>query len=138
MLMIDPEPVRLMRATEEREAVKLRGQIKRLRKQLSSHQQRIAILDDVLQCCQPADDRQGGSGSPRRASSSTMVGRCRAVITVLDIHGDMTPRKLLPLVCDEFGEALLPHQLRAVLRKYTNVFERREGRHGMWGLKTVS
>jgi len=138
MLVIDPEPVRLMRATEQREAAKIKGQIKRLRKQLSNRQERIAILDDVLQCCHQADPRTLTVMSSNRASSATMVARCRAVISVLDTHGDMSPRDLLPKVGDELEAPLLPHQLRAVLRKYSNVFERRVGRHGVWGLKRVS
>ena len=159
---IDPGPVRAMRAQEEAEAQKLRAQIAQLQEQLAVREARIAVLDEVLTRCKVALEAvlppQAAAAlaeaqvqtsaaaaaavsvpappppEPRRATASSMEERRAAVEAIFRRHGDMTPRDLLPLVNDELGEELLPHQLRAVLRKYTRLFEGRADQHGIWGL----
>ena len=145
---IDPGPVRAMRAQEEAAAVKLRDQIAALQEQLAVREARIAVLDEVLSRCQVELDAVFPEGislvastappepepSRLRATASSMAERRDAVADIFGSHGDLSPRDLLPMVNDVLGEELLAHQLRAVLRKYTALFESRPDRHGVWGL----
>ncbi|MEL6348907.1 MAG: hypothetical protein AAFV53_37735 [Myxococcota bacterium] len=153
--VIDPGPVQRMREQEEVEADKLRVQIAQLQEQLAVREARIAVLDEVLKSCQvdvvvasppsssssspPASASSSASSSSSkpnvRATASSMEERKDAVVQVFQTQGDMAPRDLLPLVNDVLGEALLYHQLRAVLRKYKSLFESRPDQHGIWGLK---
>lgn len=149
---IDPSPVRAMRAQEESAAMKLREQIAQLQEQLAVREARIAVLDEVLSRCKVTLDAVLPEGislavehaapapaePPRsRATASSMAERRAAVVGVFRSHGDMSPRDLLPLVNDALGEELMPHQLRAVLRKYKSLFESRADQHGIWGLVSV-
>ena len=149
MSFIDPEPVRVMRAQEEDEAEKLRGEIARLSEQLSVREARISVLDEVLSRCkverpvflvEPEPDPEPEPilelelEARSRTSSSGMAERRDAVVAMFEQHGDMTPRDLLPLLNDHLGEELVAHQLRAVLRKFKMLFESRADQHGIWGL----
>lgn len=144
--LIDPGPVRAMRAHEETAAAALRAQIAELQEQLSVREARIAVLDEVLSRCQIDHDLQPSdaavlfkaAAAPEpvraRATASSMADRRDVVVEIFERHGDMSPRDLLPLVNTALGEELLAHQLRAVLRKYKAVFESRADQHGIWGL----
>ena len=150
MSFIDPKPVRVMRAQEEAEAETLRVEIARLSELLSVREARIAVLDEVLSRCQVAvlpevppvsETESGPVPDPilelelrQRTTASGMAERRDAVVAVFENHGDMTPRKLLPLVNGVLGEELVAHQLRAVLRKFKQLFESRQDQHGIWGL----
>jgi uncharacterized small protein (DUF1192 family) len=150
MSFIDPGPVRVMRAQEEAEAEKLRAEIARLSELLSVREARIAVLDEVLSRCKVEVVRPPPPPpqlepelevvsvleleSRQRTTASGMAERREAVVAMFKKHGDMTPRDLLPLVNDELGEELVAHQLRAVLRKFKDLFESRPDQHGIWGL----
>ena len=45
----------------------------------------------------------------------------------------MKPSDLLPLASEAIGVEVEPHQLRAILRRFDQVFEGK-AEHGMWGL----
>jgi len=147
---IDPEPVRVMRAQEEAEAETLRAEIARLSEQLSVREARIAVLDEVLSRCavtppplptpapaviDPVEPTLLELEVRQRTTASGMAERRKTVVAIFEEHGDMTPRDLLPLVNAELGEELVAHQLRAVLRKFKDLFESRKDQHGIWGLK---
>lgn len=150
MSFIDPEPVRVMRAQEEAEAETLRAEIARLSEQLSVREARIAVLDEVLSRCSVTPPPQPSPSlivpAPvelsvldlevrQRTTASGMAERRKTVVAIFEKHGDMTPRDLLPMVNAELGEELVAHQLRAVLRKFKDLFESRKDQHGIWGLK---
>ena len=147
---IDPEPVRVMRAQEEAAAETLRAEIDRLTGHLSVREARISVLDEVLSRCAvipplvpapspavlaPTELSVIDLDVRQRTTASGMAERQKTVVAIFERHGDMTPRDLLPLVNDELGEELVAHQLRAVLRKFKDLFESRQDQHGIWGLK---
>ena len=68
-----------------------------------------------------------------RATKAEMEHRKKVVVRILKKRGDMTPKDLNPLVDEVLGKPLEAHHLRAVLRRFTKIFEAKE-EHGLWGL----
>ena len=68
-----------------------------------------------------------------RATKAEMVLRKKVVAGVLKEKGDMTPKDLNPIVDTVLGKPLEPHHLRAVLRRFSDIFETKK-EHGLWGL----
>jgi hypothetical protein len=68
-----------------------------------------------------------------RATKAEMSLRKKVVAGVLKEKGDMTPKDLNPLVDSILGKPLESHHLRAVLRRFSDIFETKK-EHGLWGL----
>jgi len=61
-----------------------------------------------------------------------MNNRREVVRDLLNQNGPMQPRELLSLAQRELGESFEAHHLRAVLRKYTDIFAPSPQQHGLW------
>ena len=68
-----------------------------------------------------------------RATKAEMSHRKKIVALILRDKGDLTPKDLNPLVDEALGKPLEPHHLRAVLRRFSDIFETKK-EHGLWGL----
>ena len=62
-----------------------------------------------------------------------MQRRRNVLVSIFKEYGSMKPSDLLPLVSEAVGTEVEPHQLRAILRRFDQVFEGK-AEHGMWGL----
>ena len=65
-------------------------------------------------------------GKKKRAPRATKVEmdhRKKVVAGILKEKGDMTPKDLNPMVDEILGKPLEPHHLRAVLRRFSMLFE---------------
>ena len=76
---------------------------------------------------------QGKKKRAARATKAEMEHRKKVVVRILHKKGDMTPKDLNPIVDESLGKPLEAHHLRAVLRRFTDIFETKE-EHGLWGL----
>ena len=75
-------------------------------------------------------------GKKKRAARATKVEmshRKKVVALILKDKGDLTPKDLNPMVDDSLGKPLESHHLRAVLRRFSDIFETKK-EHGLWGL----
>ena len=68
-----------------------------------------------------------------RATKAEMEHRKKVIVRILKQKGDMTPKDLNPIVDEALGKPLERHHLRAVLRRFTEIFEAKKD-HGFWGL----
>ena len=68
-----------------------------------------------------------------RATKAEMSHRKKTVALILKDKGDLTPKDLNPMVDEALGKPLESHHLRAVLRRFSDIFETKK-EHGIWGL----
>ena len=68
-----------------------------------------------------------------RATKAEMSHRKKVVALILKDKGDLTPKDLNPMVDEALGKPLEAHHLRAVLRRFDDIFETKK-EHGLWGL----
>lgn len=68
-----------------------------------------------------------------RATKAEMSQRKKVVALILKDKGDLTPKDLNPMVDEALGKPLEAHHLRAVLRRFDDIFETKK-EHGLWGL----
>jgi hypothetical protein len=70
-----------------------------------------------------------------RTTKKEMERRRQMVGLTFHRHGDLSAKELQPLVEELLGYEMEPHHLRAVLRKFTQDFIKKDD-HGIWGLTT--
>mgnify|MGYP005667209267 CR=1 FL=1 len=147
MAEIDLEIIRFKREEAFRESEEIRAQIQSLQERLIEKQARIGVYDELLGGTAHSSSVRSLPSRPKTPSSlrpvkrergprttkAEMVHRKQVVAGVFAEHGDLQPKHLLPLVQDALGHPLEAHHLRAVLRRYSEVFQQR-AEHGLWGL----
>ena len=147
---INLEQIKNMRSQFRKEAESIRNQINTLQTQLIQCEERVQVYDELLkgQVISPEqlsvqghsrfstdDDGLGPIKKSRtaRTTKAEMQRRRNVLVSIFKEYGSMKPSDLLPLVSEAVGTEVEPHQLRAILRRFDEVFEGK-AEHGMWGL----
>lgn len=151
MSNINFEQIKIMREQFRREADSLKQQIQQLQTQLIQCEERVQVYNELLkgevstpeqlavQVTQLADDNYSdGLSEPKKSRTSRttkaeMHRRRDILISIFQQNGSLKPSDLLPLVTEAIGVEVEPHQLRAILRRFANIFEGK-AEHGVWGL----
>ena len=143
---ININEIRNLREFSAKKVVEITEQIQSLEAQLVAFKERVKVYDELLNGIVPALDKSTISkvetslSSKKRAPRSTKIemDRRRKIIgKILFKQGDMQPKDLLSMVSEELDYTLESHHLRAVLRRFTDVFMPCVDRHGYWGLTPV-
>ena len=147
---INLEQIKNMRAQFRKEAESIRSQINVLQTQLIQCEERVQVYDELLKGQVPSPEQLTMQGQGRfhtdddglmatkksrtaRTTKAEMQRRRNVLVSIFKEHGSMKPSDLLPLVSEAVGTEVEPHQLRAILRRFDQVFEGK-AEHGMWGL----
>ena len=140
---INIREIRNLREESAKKVVEITDKIQSLEAQLVAFKERVKVYDELLNGVIPTLDEATESkvetplSSKKRAPRSTkleMDRRRKVIGKILFKQGDMQPKDLLSMVSEELDYTLESHHLRAVLRRFTDVFMPCVDRHGYWGL----
>jgi hypothetical protein len=148
---INLKKIREMREKFHQEANSIKVQIQLLQTQLIQCKERVRVYEELLvgEMTSPGDMTvgtpdpfQNGHASKRsslfvsrstRTTKAEMTRRKNILVSILQEQGSMQPRDLLPLASEAIGTEVESHHLRAILRRFDEIFEAKE-EHGVWGL----
>lgn len=149
---INLQQIKTIREQFRKEAESLKQQIQLLQTQLIQCEARVQVYNELLKGEVSTPENLSmhmnpdavtvaveNTASPKksrttRTTKAEMHRRRDIVIKIFKQNGSMKPSDLLPIVSDSIGVDIEPNQLRAILQRFANIFERKE-EHGIWGLK---
>lgn len=143
---INIDEIRLLREQSAKKVVEIAAQIQQLEEKLVAFKERVKVYDELLNGTNLSIDRaivvdEGTTTeAKKRAPRSTKIEmdrRRKTIGQILFKQGDMQPKELLQEVSEKLGYTLESHHLRAVLRRFTDVFMPCTDRHGYWGLTSL-
>ena len=152
---INLQQIKTIREQFRKEAESLKQQIQLLQTQLIQCEARVQVYNELLKgevstpenlsmhmsqdSVMVAVETNSGPRKSRttRTTKAEMHRRRDIIIKIFKQNGNMKPSDLLPIVSDSIGVDIEPNQLRAILQRFANFFERKE-EHGIWGLKQDS
>ena len=136
MSSINKNEIRLLLANSVDLAQDLEAQIATLQSQLLALRERIKVYDELISGTTPVlpprsftkivDTRRG-----QRSTKTEMITE-ENLSALCWTKCPMQPRELLVLAQRELGESFEAHHLRAVLRKYKDIFAPSPEQHGLW------
>ena len=100
---------------------------------LENENKNDVVTSDLTNSGKVVYKSKGKKKRAARATKAEMSHRKKIVALILRDKGDLTPKDLNPLVDEALGKPLEPHHLRAVLRRFSDIFETKK-EHGLWGL----
>ena len=139
MSSINKNEIIALRSNSIEMANELESKINTLQGQLLALKERIKVYDELISGSPPMILGAGENAQPvlekqrgQRSTKSEMNRRREVVRELLSEKGPMQPRELLSMVQEELGSHFEAHHLRAVLRKYTDIFTPHPDFHGLW------
>jgi len=139
MADINFHEIRSLRDESARKVQEITEKIQELESQLVAFKERVKVYDELIGGVLPSLSSidgydEGSSDIPKkRAPRSTkveMTKRRKIIGEILFNKGEMQPKELLPLVEAKLDYSLEAHHLRAVLRRFTDIFMPCADRHG--------
>jgi len=149
MSSYDPEKIRKLRDEAHQKSILLQEEIEEKKAQVIALEERVKVYNEFLKGELPAtkgmDTTQNGTteGSSEdsekksrapRSTKAEMAKRKDVLVGIFSLHGFMQPKEILALIPEKLGYALEQHHLRAVLRRFPEIFMQDPDRHGFWGL----
>ena len=149
MSSYDPEKIRKLRDEAQQKSTALREEIEEKKAQVIALEERVKVYNEFLKGELPAttgsegttgrladassEDSEKKSRAPR-STKAEMAKRKDVLVEIFSLQGFMQPKDILALVPEKLGYVIEQHHLRAVLRRYPEVFVQDSERHGFWGL----
>ena len=143
MSSYNPEEIRKLRDEAQNKSAELRADIAEKKALIIALDERVKVYNEFLKGDLSSRSERGTdqlseeSEKKNRAPRSTkaeMAKRKDILIHIFSIHGFMQPKEILSEIPSQLGYELEQHHLRAVLKRFPEVFTQDPERHGYWGL----
>jgi hypothetical protein len=143
MSSYDPEQIRKLRDEAQSKSVELQEEIEKKKEQVIALEERVKVYNEFLKGDLPtgaehvveqsSEDSEKKNRAPR-STKAEMAKRKDILIHIFSTHGFMQPKEILTEIPAQLGYELEQHHLRAVLKRFPEVFTQDPERHGYWGL----
>ena len=145
MSIIDHNKILKKRDAAQQKSQELRQKIKEMEEQVIALEERVKVYNEFLKGDMGDVDVSSDDSSEEtevkktrapRSTKAEMERRKNALIEIFTEHGFLQPKELHTLAADKMGYVLEQHHLRAVLKRFPDIFIQDPKRHGYWGIKT--
>lgn len=145
MSVYDLVTIRKLRDEAQKKSVQLREEIEQKKEQVIALEERVKVYNEFLKGDVPADlsaDTSAENSSEDshkkirapRSTKAEMQKRKTVLKKIFALHGFMQPKEILAEIPERLGYAIEQHHLRAVLKRFPEIFTQDPERHGFWGL----
>ena len=142
MSSFNPEHIKELRELADKKCKELRVNIREMQTELIALEERVKVYDELLNDKAPLFESTESTAvvtesKKMRAPRSTkaeMLKRKNALIELFKEEGFSQPKDIMRLLPKKLGYPLEQHHLRAVLRRFPEIFTQDPDRHGYWGL----
>ena len=146
MSSFNPDHIRELRDLADKKCKELRVNIREMQTELIALEERVKVYDELLNDKAPlfeateATEVSTESKKIRapRSTKAEMLKRKDALIALFKEEGFSQPKEIMRLLPKKLGYPLEQHHLRAVLRRFPEIFIQDPERHGYWGLISKS
>ena len=142
----DSESIRKLRDEAQKKSIELQAEIEEKKAQFIALQERVKVYNEFLKgdlvvgsesSVSSVEASSEDSDKKNRAPRSTkaeMSKRKDVLVKIFSVHGFMQPKDILAELPAQLGYEIEQHHLRAVLKRYPELFMQDPERHGYWGL----
>jgi hypothetical protein len=143
MSSYDPKEIRKLRDEAQSKSAELQEEIANKRALIIALDERVKVYNEFLKGELSARSERGMEHSSEdsekkyrapRSTKAEMAKRKDILIHIFATHGFMQPKEILAEIPSQLGYELEQHHLRAVLKRFPEVFTQDPERHGYWGL----
>ena len=146
MSSFNPEHIKELRDLADKKSKELRVNIREMQTELIALEERVKVYDELLNDKTPLfesgelaeDATEIKKMRAPRSTKAEMEKRKNALIELFKEEGFSQPKEIMRLLPKKLGYPLEQHHLRAVLRRFPEIFTQDSERHGYWGLIAVS
>ena len=146
MSSFNPDHIRELRDLADKKCKELRVNIREMQTELIALEERVKVYDELLNDKAPlfevTETTEVSTESKKirapRSTKAEMLKRKDALIALFKEEGFSQPKEIMRLLPKKLGYPLEQHHLRAVLRRFPEIFIQDPERHGYWGLISKS